>query len=577
MSSRFYIRGGAGDQNLVLLDGMRIFSPFHALGIFSIFDPDVVRNVEVYTGAFPPGYGNRLSSVVNITTEDGRVDRPAGRASMNFLSSKLRLEGPAYEGSSWIFNGRKSLFDRTFKKIVNQDIPVSFYDAFFKLTNHVPGGSKVDAEVLLTSDDLIMNDPNQPDYHWRNRAMGLTFSGFISDRLLATVIVYSNSFKGEQDAKSSSNLTPSSTIVTEGGVRAQSTLYTDRQDLFFFGFEFNFPNLEYNLVNNVGTQRKLTNTDPDASAWVRYQAKFDDLLVDGGLHVDLGNMLARSEFGESIQPRLNASYLMFGNWRAQISYGRFTQSLITVYNEDDIISIFDAWIRVDRKLKSEQADHYVVGLEGNLSEEVSTSVQAYYKNYSSLVTYNRDKIDASDPDYINGSGSSYGAEALLRTSMSPVDLYGTYSLSWTRINNAGFSYYPRYDRRHHINALGVLHVTSDLEMTLKWEFGSGFPFTQSIGYYDRLKLGNALPGPFELETGTPYTILGPKNAARLPDYHRLDASLVLNFGFWGTKGSAGVHVINVYNQKNVFYFDRNRGNRIDMLGFFPSATLTLEY
>ncbi len=99
VSSKFYVRGGAGDQNLVVMDGMKIYNPFHALGIFSVFDPDIVRSVEVYTGAFPAGFGGRLSSVVNMMTRDGRADRPFARAHVNFLSSKIQFESPVYSGA----------------------------------------------------------------------------------------------------------------------------------------------------------------------------------------------------------------------------------------------------------------------------------------------------------------------------------------------------------------------------------------------------------------------------------------------------------------------------------------------
>ncbi|HCA80786.1 MAG TPA: TonB-dependent receptor, partial [Bacteroidetes bacterium] len=96
VSSRFYVRGGAGDQNLFLFDGIRIYYPFHALGIFSSFNPNVVDNVNVYTGAFPPGLGGRLSSVIDVHTRDGRADKLSGQANINLLSAEASIEGPAF-------------------------------------------------------------------------------------------------------------------------------------------------------------------------------------------------------------------------------------------------------------------------------------------------------------------------------------------------------------------------------------------------------------------------------------------------------------------------------------------------
>ena len=113
------------------------------------------------------------------------------------------------------------------------------------------------------------------------------------------------------------------------------------------------------------------------------------------------------------------------------------------------------------------------------------------------------------------------------------------------------------------------------------EYGSGFPFTQTIGYYDRLGFGSDPTRAFVGETGDPYSILGPKNAARLPAYHRLDASAVyrftMHFGFGSLKGETGLHLINLYDQQNILYFDRTTGKQFNMLRFFPSMTFSVEY
>ena len=251
--------------------------------------------------------------------------------------------------------------------------------------------------------------------------------------------------------------------------------------------------------------------------------------------------------------------------------------MITVNNEDDVISIFDAWIKVPDELKPEQADHYVLGLEGNVLPTLSASFQGYYKHYGSLVTYNREKIDARDPDYVNATGEARGLESLIRYGIPDLDLYASYTLGWTTITTNGFTYYPRYDRRQSLNLLAVVHPLRQFEISLRWEIGSGLPFTQTMGYYDRLTLGDIFRGSYEGETGAPYSILGAKNAARLPAYHRLDASATYRFTYGRLAGSVGVNIINVYDHRNVFYFDRKTGQQIDMLPFFPTATLSLEY
>ncbi len=577
VSSRFYVRGGAGDQNLFMFDGIRIYYPFHALGIYSVFSPEVVDNVEVYTGAFPPGFGGKLSSVVNIATRDGRADRIAARANGNFLSSEFGLEGPAISKSTFLVDARKSISSRTFGNIVGQDVPLSFYDATVKIATQPGGVQKFDVTFLTSGDNLNSRSPSEPNYSWRNNGVALSGSGLPSNRMFVNWLVYISSYHANRDATPSGSITSASTFVKEQGLRANATIYTGPEDLYYFGFDFGFPSLDYSFTNRQGLQQDLQSSLLEVSAWPGYSTTMGPLSIDGGLHVEIGAMFDGASPSREIQPRLNLSYLLTGTWRAKASIGRFSQRMLTVGNEDDVISIFDAWISVPKSMQPEQADHFVLGLSGNLTEQATMNLETYYKKYSSLVVYNRDKIDASDPDYIQGSGDSYGAELTLRSHSPVVDLYGTYSLAFAKINNGGFVYYPRYDRRHHVNLMAILHLVRGLSTTARWEYGSGFPFSQTVGYFDRLMLDNALPGQFETETGSPYIMLGPKNAARLPAYHRLDISIAYNLRLIGLDVVAGVDLLNVYNNKNIFYFDRKTGQRVNMLAFFPSATLTVQY
>jgi len=142
VSSKFYVRGEAGDQNLILLDGMKIHNPFHAFGRFSVFDPDIVKTADSYTGGYPAGYGGRLSSVVDVRTKDGNVSKLSGIAGQNFLSAKAQREGPIEDQNSWPVSGRVSLFDRRLKHMLANPRPVSFFDVFFKGTLGTPTGRR---------------------------------------------------------------------------------------------------------------------------------------------------------------------------------------------------------------------------------------------------------------------------------------------------------------------------------------------------------------------------------------------------------------------------------------------------
>lgn len=579
VSSQFYVRGGAGDQNLILLDGMKMYNPYHAFGLFSMFDSDIVNTTEVYTGAFPPGYGGRLSSVVNLTTKDGNKSGITAKGNLNFLSTKVQVEGPALENGRWIINGRKSLFSRSLKNFFQEDVPISFFDFFVKgsIDQDSTTSAKLGVQAFLSGDDLLSPDPLNPNYKWRNLAVGFSATALVQDRLFVYATLGGTSFSAERDPKQSTTATAASTSIQEFSVRANATYYTDSKDLYFFGFDLSFPSLEYNLINNLGAPRQLKSTLAEVATWARYQSTFGRLKTDIGFHIEVGPMFQRGTGLHGVQPRINLSYELPYAWRAKLSYGLFTQNIIAVNNEDDLISIFDAWIEVPQSLDTERAHHYVVGIEGNLSPTLSTSLQGYYKSFESLVTYNRDKVDARDPDYINGTGKAYGAEALIRYGSGPLDLYAAYTLSWARLRQGSYSYVPRYDRRHNLKLLGMIQITGDLHVTLRWDLSSGFPYTQTVGFYDRISFTNFDKNPFQYETGSPYTRLGEKNAKRMPTYHRLDLNIGYRFAMAGLRGSVGLNVINVYDKKNILYFDRSTGQQVNMLPFFPSATLNLEY
>jgi hypothetical protein len=577
VSAQFYVRGGAGDQNLILLDGMRIYNPYHALGIFSIFDPDLVQTTEVYTGAFPPGFGGRLSSVVNLSTRDGRTSGLAVRSNLNLLSGKLQLEGPVSETMRFFVNGRRSLSSQTYDRFVNEDAPLSFYDLFGKVTFESKGGqARYSGSMFMSGDRIAFEEPGASDYAWNNKAVNVTGSGLLDERLYVSAVAYASGFEGTRTPDGPGRETPARSSVEDFTVRVNSTLYTDSRTLYFFGFEFNFVTLSYELVNNTGSALRLTETVPDISGWFRSQFTTGRWQFDGGLHVDLG-ALFRSRGSSWLQPRLNASYALFDDWRLKAAYGRFSQHLVTVNNEDDLITLFDAWIAVPTHLEPERSDHFVAGIGGSAAERWGIDVQAYYKSFHALVTYNRDKLVSSDPDYISGSGSASGAEAIVRFQHSDVDVMASYGLGFTTLRQPGIEYRPRYDRRHSLKLLSVVRLLPGLEAAARWDYGSGLPFTPSVASYRRPSLGNFVRDPSSIDLGRPYLALGAKNSHQLPDYHRMDMAVTYRVDLGPFRVGVGTSVTNVYDRKNIFYYDRRSGRRVNSLSFFPSAMLTIEY
>lgn len=582
VNSKFYVRGGAGDQNLVLLDGMKLFNPFHAYGSFGVLDPQIIKSAEIYTGAFPANYGDRLSSVVNVTTRDGNRSNFAGDAGVNFLSANLGLEGPLPGDNSWLVSGRKSLFEGTLAKLVPSAAPTSFYDLFFKGT---VGSSteRVGIRGFVSDDEITPVDPAQPDYRWRSAAFAGVVSGLITDRIYMDLTLDFSTSAVDRLATPASPVPPASSRISELSFRGEFDVYPENQDHFAVGFESAFPQISNVLPTRAGTDRPFADNEGELWLWFRYMTALGPLGVDAGIHTEL-NTISASVLGdrsvpmrEILQPRLTLSYNISGNWIMKAAFGVFTQNIITINNEDDLISLFDAWVYLPDQLRPEEADHYVLGLEGNFTPQLAASIQGYIKDYRSIVLYNPDKIFPEDPDYISGTGMSSGIETLLRYSLPLTDLYASYVLSRARVSATGITYAPRYDQTHTVKAMGVFHLMENIDVTLRWEYGSGYPYTQNAGFYTRLSLADIDKDPFPGGSGDPMRVLGARNEARLPGYRRLDAGVAFRFGLLRMRGTAGVNVLNVLNVQNILYYDRVTGKTDYMMPFFPSAFITAEF
>ncbi|MCB0732728.1 MAG: TonB-dependent receptor, partial [Ignavibacteriae bacterium] len=181
VTARYYVRGGASNQNLVLLNGVTLYNPYHAMGIFSTIDPELVNSVEFYKTGFPTEFGGRLSSILSVNSKDGNSNNYSAIASSSLLTGKLLLEGPIPNGS-FLFTGRKSYSNGILKSFLNdKNVPLDFYDTFFKLTyanNELFKNGKFTIFGFLSSDNVEYSDPSLEDFYWKNNLYGFKWTQF---------------------------------------------------------------------------------------------------------------------------------------------------------------------------------------------------------------------------------------------------------------------------------------------------------------------------------------------------------------------------------------------------------------
>ncbi len=192
-----------------------------------------------------------------------------------------------------------------------------------------------------------------------------------------------------------------------------------------------------------------------------------------------------------------------------------------------------------------------------------------------MIDINEEKYTPNANDFINVNGNAYGLELTAKYQSERIFIKGSYSLSQTYEMKNGSKFYPKYDIRNSLNLLLGYNLGKGWKISSSWFLRSGMPFTPIIGYYDRLQIngpnGGDLFDPFQ-----PTTYTGERNSKRLPYYHRLDLSISKYFMFYFAKVTIDAEILNLYDRKNIFYFNRDTGNEIYMLPFFPSVSIKAE-
>lgn len=570
VTAKYYVRGGGGDQNEVLVNGVPIYNPFHALGIFSVVDPEMISVLEFYKGGFEPKYGSRLSSILNVVTRDGNKNKFEATAQASLLAGKLALEGPI-PGGSFITTVRKSYYSEILKNYLNKEAPIDFYDLSFKANYTNPDidkGSKLVVHGFYSSDRINNDDPFKEDYSVNNLSLGLNWRKVWSSPLFSYISLYycrynAQVFPKHGDAKERFN------SLTDIALTADFTYVYDSKDELQFGVHNKYLGVELNQESLSGDFVKFDQTGWDLSFYFNYKFyRWDNIGLDLGFRSKLIGLSKHRPF--IIEPRFAFTYLPNPLIALKIALGWYSQEIVTLTNENELISLYEPWIIIPDYLNAPQALHLIAGIKSYLTENFTVEVEGYFKDIANLFDINEQKFTQKFFDYNNVDGEAYGLDFLMRYQFFPVYFRISYSLGWAYKISGNEKYYPRYDRRHSLNILFNVTLGKGWETSSTWFFATGMPFTPIAGFYDRLENED---DPLYLfnENFVPSTLFGVKNSKRLPVYHRLDFSINKNLEIGAADVSLGASIINAYDRKNVFYYDRKTGKQVNMLPFMPSV------
>jgi len=578
VSARYYVRGSSSDQNLVLYNGVSVYNPFHALGLFSIIDPETINSLEFYKGGFPAEYGGRSSSVLNLVTKDGNKNKYSGSATMSFLTAKASIEGPLPIGS-FIITGRKSTFQDVLKRFLNfKDVPFDFHDLSFKF-NYTSTTTKSLTKFYVhgfnSLDKLVNNDPGKADYNWTNNIYGAYLFQEWEDVPIYSESSFSTSnFSGEV-LPNESIAKPRKNIVNDITLKSDFTYVLENRNELKVGYSLKSVKTELNFENLQGGVTDIIDKALQFTLYGKYKfLQWESFGIDVGSRINV--LTLSSQGGSTFEPRVNITYGILPGLAIKGAWGIYTQDLITLTNEDEVISLFEPWVIVPDYLRPSESIHYILGLEFVSLSNLNFTIETYYKLIRNTSEQNDNKTTSSDPDFISGKGEAYGSEFLLRYQSPSIYASASYSLSWAYKEINDWISYPKYDSRHSVNLNLTVNFGSGWQSSISWFFNSGLPFTQIAGYYDKLYLNDLFNIGSLFGTYTPFTVLGDRNLGRLPTYHRLDFGVSKKFTFYFTVISVSVNVLNVYDRKNIFYFDRETGKQVNMLPILPTATLRIE-
>ncbi|MEZ5032191.1 MAG: TonB-dependent receptor [Saprospiraceae bacterium] len=594
---QLYIRGGSPIQNRILLDGMTIYNPFHSIGFFSVFETEAIRNIDVMTGGFSAEYGGRVSAIVDISTREGNMKRFGGMVGINPFQTNVLLEGPLKKlsenestSSSFLITGKKGYLDATGAELYpyatndTLGLPFSYTDLYGKVSFMAGSSSRISLFGFNFEDGVDYGQIAK--LNWKNRGAGMRLSVVPgnSNAVIGALVAFSDYAinLSQQDNR------PRDSRISGFNVGLDFTFFNMDNEIKY-GFDIHGFNTEFGFTNFLDLDIRQENFNTEIAGFFKYKQKFGSLIVEPSVRLIYYSSLSDLV----LEPRFGLKYNITDYLRFKLAGGLYSQNLISTVNELDVVNLFVGFLsapesRIYKPGTLEETDHRlqkaihgIAGVEVDLSRNLMLNVEPYYKRFTQLISLNRNKRRNSDPDFQTETGDAYGVDFSVRYEVGNLYAWGTYSLAWVTRDDGFQEYPPIFDRRHNINALVTYSFgpTKTWEAALRWNFGTGFPFTQTQGFYTNYNLQDGIGSDVLTENGDLGIIYDEeRNGGRLPSYHRLDASIKKTWNFTKfTSMEAVVSVTNAYDRQNIFYFDRVNYTRVNQLPILPSVGLTFKF
>lgn len=589
---QLYIRGGSPVMNKIILDGMTIYNAFHSIGLFSIFDADLIKSADVYSAGFGAEYGGRISAIVDVKTRDGNKNRLAGNMSISPFMGKISLEGPLKKfipgrgSSNFVFSLKNSYLDKSaqvfYPYIDAGKLPYRFNDIYAKMTFNSTNGSNFKFFGFDFRDNVDF--PGSTSYGWKQYGFGTQFT-MIPEGKQSKIDGYLNYSNYTIEQKEVDNK-PRSSRINGFNVGLTATGYNVKDELKY-GFLINGFRTLFEIYNS--NNRHITQDDytTELSGFGLYKFIRRKFVLEPGLRIQFYPSLGNT----SVEPRINGKYNISRKLSVKAAAGRYSQNLMSASSDRDVVNLFYGFLSGTDDLpkyfdgeevtsRLQLAWHGVAGFEYSFNKFSDISIEGFYKNFSQVTNINRDKMFDYEKSFIVESGQAYGGDFRYRYETKRLYLWAVYSLTYVNRFDGVEKYNPIWDRRHNLNIVVdyAIDKKGKFSANARWNYGSGFPFTQTQGYYEKINFQQGPSANYATSNGALGIVYAGYNQGRLPTYHRLDASVRYNMITTPKlKCWLILSVTNVYNRSNIFYYDRINSKRVDQLPIIPALSFNASF
>ncbi len=604
-TAAFNVRGGSADQNLILLDGVPVFNPFHLGGFFSVFNADMVERAELMSGGFPAEYGGRASSVLTVESDagagawavDAGVSLLASRAAVGAALPSAVEDRLGLANSRWRLSGRRTYVDVLAKPWV--DIPYALTDLQGVLETWSKGGNRLRVSGYTGRDrfDLsVLDDLDGPSliWSWGNDVVGGSWTHPRPGGGSLDVRGSYSRFNADLNFVDIPG-TFIRTNVAQLGFAADLERRPTPRTRWKSGLAANCLEVdnEFRGAGAVFYESQATGWEGAGYSQIGWQPN-SSWLVDFGARLDHWRAGAGGT-AMTFSPRLAVKRFLFdGRTAVRLATGRYSQFVHSRRNEELPVGI-DVWVLTDGNIPRMISDQVQLAVERFVgpNDDWFASLEGYYRTFDGVIAINpADDPNIADDDHVVGTGRSYGVDLYVRREIGATT--GWLSASWlktdrtfpdTRSGRApppDLTYAPVFDRRLDLD----LVLRRDLEWWgveagLRFNFGTGLPYTMPLGDFDVLQ-PDPIKGMLSRE-GEEAVLLGPRNGARYPGRHRLDVNFRKTIvRDWG-RMTPYLNIINLYNQKNVlFYFYEYRATppertSISMIPIVPTLGIDVSF